>query len=52
MCRPGGFSWLDGEGLATEDKREINPGMLVLEDDWRNPLLEEGRGRGPGKAEQ
>jgi len=22
-----GYSWLDGEGIATEDKREINPGM-------------------------
>lgn len=28
LCRPQGFSWLNGSGIATEDKREVNPGML------------------------
>ncbi|KAH8106810.1 DHHC palmitoyltransferase-domain-containing protein [Cristinia sonorae] len=50
MCRPGGFSWLDATGLATEDKREINPGMLVMEDDWRGPV-EDARGHGQGKGQ-
>jgi palmitoyltransferase ZDHHC9/14/18 len=26
LCRPAGSSWLDGRGVKTEDKREINPG--------------------------
>ncbi|EDR14204.1 uncharacterized protein LACBIDRAFT_292186 [Laccaria bicolor S238N-H82] len=28
LGRPQGFSWLDGSAIATEDKREVNPGML------------------------
>ncbi|TFK62543.1 hypothetical protein BDN72DRAFT_776950 [Pluteus cervinus] len=28
LCRPGGPSWLNAPGIATEDKREVNPGML------------------------
>ncbi|KAF8969684.1 DHHC palmitoyltransferase-domain-containing protein [Flammula alnicola] len=28
LCRPQGYSWLDATGVVTEDKREINPGML------------------------
>jgi palmitoyltransferase ZDHHC9/14/18 len=28
LCRPQGFSWLNSSGIATEDKREVNPGML------------------------
>jgi palmitoyltransferase ZDHHC9/14/18 len=27
LCRPVGFSWLDGHGIVTEDKREVNPGV-------------------------
>ncbi|KDQ60932.1 hypothetical protein JAAARDRAFT_125489 [Jaapia argillacea MUCL 33604] len=27
MCRPAGLSWLDFPGIATEDKRRINPGV-------------------------
>ncbi|KAF9265528.1 zf-DHHC-domain-containing protein [Marasmius fiardii PR-910] len=27
LCRPTGFSWLDPSGTATEDKREVNPGL-------------------------
>ncbi|KAK7467297.1 Eukaryotic peptide chain release factor GTP-binding subunit [Stygiomarasmius scandens] len=25
LCRPPGYSWLDASGIATEDKREVNP---------------------------
>lgn len=28
LCRPSGYSWLDGHGIATQDKREVNPGFL------------------------
>jgi palmitoyltransferase ZDHHC9/14/18 len=28
LCRPAGFSWLDGGGVKTEDKREVNPGVV------------------------
>ncbi|ESK89841.1 isoform h [Moniliophthora roreri MCA 2997] len=27
LCRPSGYSWLDPSGIATEDKREVNPGL-------------------------
>ncbi|KAL4254045.1 Palmitoyltransferase [Abortiporus biennis] len=46
LCRPGGYSWLDPRGIATQDKREINPGLL--EDAWQG-TIEEGRGRGKGQ---
>lgn len=29
LCRPQPPSWLDASSLATEDRREINPGMLL-----------------------
>jgi len=45
LCRPAGSSWLDATGLATQDKREINPGIQREADAW----LEEGRGRGKGE---
>ena len=32
LCRPPGFSWLDARGIATEDKRQVNPGLLHDED--------------------
>ncbi|KAF9649019.1 zf-DHHC-domain-containing protein [Thelephora ganbajun] len=32
LCRPAGSSWLDGHGIATEDKREVNPGLLGNKD--------------------
>ncbi|EPQ58010.1 hypothetical protein GLOTRDRAFT_71981 [Gloeophyllum trabeum ATCC 11539] len=32
LCRPAGYSWLDGHAVATEDKRRINPGMGAVED--------------------
>lgn len=28
LCRPAGYSWLDASAIATEDKREINPGLI------------------------
>jgi len=28
LCRPAGFSWLDGHGIETQDNREVNPGFL------------------------
>ncbi|KAJ7125462.1 DHHC palmitoyltransferase-domain-containing protein [Mycena crocata] len=27
LCRPVGYSWLDGAAWATQDEREVNPGM-------------------------
>ncbi|TFK42307.1 DHHC palmitoyltransferase-domain-containing protein [Crucibulum laeve] len=27
LCRPQGYSWLNASGVATEDKREVNPGV-------------------------
>ncbi|KAJ6623462.1 DHHC palmitoyltransferase-domain-containing protein [Mycena sp. CBHHK59/15] len=27
LCRPVGHSWLDGDGFATQDGREVNPGF-------------------------
>lgn len=41
LCRPVGYSWLDASGLATEDKREINPGLLA---DDLQAAMEEGHG--------
>ncbi|KAJ7273269.1 hypothetical protein C8J57DRAFT_1317350 [Mycena rebaudengoi] len=26
LCRPVGYSWLDGSAFATQDEREVNPG--------------------------
>jgi palmitoyltransferase ZDHHC9/14/18 len=28
LCRPQGYSWLDASGVVTEDKRQVNPGLL------------------------
>jgi len=28
LCRPLGYSYLDGHGVVTEDDREVNPGMV------------------------
>ncbi|KAK7693746.1 hypothetical protein QCA50_003318 [Cerrena zonata] len=46
LCRPVGYSWLDARGLATEDKREINPGLLA---DDLQAAIEEGHGNGKGQ---
>lgn len=29
LCRPRGYSWLDATEVVTEDKREVNPGMVA-----------------------
>ncbi|KAH7873560.1 DHHC palmitoyltransferase-domain-containing protein [Lentinula edodes] len=29
LCRPPGYSWLDPSAIATEDRREINPGYTA-----------------------
>lgn len=40
LCRPTGHTWLDSAGIATEDKREINPGMV-------DTVWDGDRARGP-----
>jgi len=48
LCRPAGFSWLDADAIATEDRRDVNPGLLrdaeggSTEDGWMG-AMEEGR---------
>ncbi|EIW60148.1 uncharacterized protein TRAVEDRAFT_27826 [Trametes versicolor FP-101664 SS1] len=48
LCRPAGQSWLDARGIATEDKREVNPGLL-RQDDWGAEDIEHGMDRGKGE---
>lgn len=48
LCRPAGQSWLDARGIATEDKREVNPGLL-REDDWGAEDIEHGMDRSKGE---
>ncbi|KAH9843190.1 DHHC palmitoyltransferase-domain-containing protein [Rhodofomes roseus] len=50
LCRPAGYSWLDAAAVATEDRREVNPGLLrdaeggsAVGDAWTE-AMEEGRG--------
>ncbi|KAF8635480.1 hypothetical protein AX17_003870 [Amanita inopinata Kibby_2008] len=42
LCRPRGLSWLNATGVATEDKRKINPGMY-------DNLWDGGSGIGDGQ---
>ncbi|KAJ7063421.1 DHHC palmitoyltransferase-domain-containing protein [Mycena amicta] len=28
LCRPIGYSWLDGHGIAVQDERQVNPGLV------------------------
>ncbi|OCH94929.1 hypothetical protein OBBRIDRAFT_788668 [Obba rivulosa] len=44
LCRSPGYSWLNPRGIATEDKREINPGLL--QEAWLHELEEGRRGKG------
>jgi palmitoyltransferase ZDHHC9/14/18 len=30
LCRPAGYSWLDSRGVVVDDKRGVNPGMMVV----------------------
>ncbi|KAI0333522.1 hypothetical protein GY45DRAFT_1244428 [Cubamyces sp. BRFM 1775] len=48
LCRPPGYSWLNARGIATEDKREVNPGLLQHEVDWAEDV-EQSVGRGKGE---
>ena len=35
LCRPQGYSSLDGPGILTEDRRSVNPGMVHGgEEEW------------------
>ena len=35
LCRPQGYSSLDGPGILTEDRRIVNPGMIRGdEEEW------------------
>uniref|UniRef100_A0A8H7Y158 protein S-acyltransferase n=1 Tax=Psilocybe cubensis TaxID=181762 RepID=A0A8H7Y158_PSICU len=43
LCRPQGFSWLDAAAPVTEDKREVNPGLLEGEGMDGEEGEEEGR---------
>ncbi|KZT71285.1 hypothetical protein DAEQUDRAFT_749978 [Daedalea quercina L-15889] len=43
LCRPAGYSWLDAAAVATEDRREVNPGGSAAGDAWTE-AMEEGRG--------
>ncbi|KAG6856459.1 hypothetical protein H0H87_004319 [Tephrocybe sp. NHM501043] len=31
LCRPRGYSWLQSHAVATQDMREVNPGMRPAE---------------------
>ncbi|CDO73556.1 hypothetical protein BN946_scf185014.g26 [Trametes cinnabarina] len=51
LCRPPGYSWLDARGIATEDKRQVNPGLLPREDEWTDDVESPAVGNGRGKGE-
>ncbi|GLB34700.1 putative DHHC palmitoyltransferase family protein [Lyophyllum shimeji] len=44
LCRPQGFSWLDPRAVATQDLREVNPGMRGLPDVGLAGVGAEGEG--------
>jgi palmitoyltransferase ZDHHC9/14/18 len=41
LCRPPGFSWLNGSNISTQDGREVNPGMR----DWEGEKERENNDR-------
>lgn len=43
LCRTPGYSWADFRAVATEDKREINPGLMWRADAAAQLAMEEGR---------
>ena len=57
LCRPAGYSWPDFRAVATEDKRQVNPGWLAgPHEDGDAPWagagagdVEHGAGRGKGE---
>ncbi|KIL00902.1 hypothetical protein PAXRUDRAFT_821095 [Paxillus rubicundulus Ve08.2h10] len=48
LCRPAGFSWLNGHGYATEDKRRVNPGLDDVGLGWDDNDVERGGGERAG----
>lgn len=52
LCRPQGYSSLDGPGIVVEDRRSVNPGMVQGgEEEWeqaRAQREEEGEGKREG----
>ncbi|THH13862.1 hypothetical protein EW146_g6400 [Bondarzewia mesenterica] len=49
LCRPVGYSWVQPSAVATEDKREINPGLL--DGGWEEHDIDLEAGHGPGSRE-
>lgn len=47
LCRPVGYSWLDASAIATEDKREVNPGLEA----WVG-TMGDGGGDGDGDGDE
>jgi len=43
LCRPGGYSWVQPNAVATEDKRLVNPGFEDQADFVVDNGAEEGR---------
>jgi palmitoyltransferase ZDHHC9/14/18 len=48
LCRPQGYSWLNAAGLATEDRRGVNPGFGFVDGIRMRVRGEEGEGEGEG----
>ena len=49
LCRPQGYTWLDASGVATEDRRAVNPGFEFVDGvrlRGMGTAGEEGVGRG------
>ena len=43
LCRPQGYSSLDGAGVLVEDKRSVNPGMVHGgEEEWEQAQAQRG----------
>jgi len=36
LGRPPGYSWINPSGIATEDKRQINPGLITNDTVWKS----------------
>ena len=49
LCRPTGYSWLHARGIATEDRRDVNPGFLLHDGGGWPEDIEHSRGRGKGE---
>ena len=51
LCRPTGYSWPDFGAVATEDRREVNPGLLAQDEVHMGWPADVERGVGRGKGE-